>query len=78
MKEVQYDELRRTLGKISSSIGRIKNKFLIEHVEVTEYQWDILMGNQDFKKQAEIGNANIGGYKILRGERFKVHKKSAV
>ena len=60
--------------KINGAVERgLKRKGFVEYVEVTEDQWSILMAYPDFKRQADIGNANFGGYKVKKGKKLRAY-----
>jgi hypothetical protein len=67
-----------TLEEVSKQVNgavasRLKKKGFVEYVEVTEEQWGVLMTYPDFKKQADMGNANFGGYKVKKGKRLRAY-----
>jgi hypothetical protein len=67
------DYMNSFLKKLHEEIEKIERKYEITSVEVTEDQWNNFMKNKYFRKQAERGNANLGGYRIDKGKEFKVH-----
>ncbi|MFH0929054.1 MAG: hypothetical protein V1818_01710 [Candidatus Aenigmatarchaeota archaeon] len=66
------DEFKKVAGEIDKAIGENRRKG-INYVEVTSYQWNVLLKNDDFEKQVNKRNANMGGYEIRKGIEFKVH-----
>jgi deoxyadenosine/deoxycytidine kinase len=69
MPEDYMDGFLKELRKKIKKIGR---QYEIINIEVTEDIWNNLMRYEDFRKQAERQNANIGGYKIIKGKKFKI------
>lgn len=64
--------LEEVFKRIDGAIERgLKKEGFVEYVEVTENQWSILMAYPDFKRQADMGNANLGGYKVKKGKKLR-------
>jgi hypothetical protein len=68
--ESVFNEVFREIEK---AIGNEERKEVISSVEVTEEQWRILMTHPEFKKQTKNENPNLGGFKIIKGEKLEVH-----
>ncbi|MBN2202721.1 MAG: hypothetical protein JW700_00845 [Candidatus Aenigmarchaeota archaeon] len=68
------DDFENVFREIDDAISKNRTKG-VESVEVTEYQWSVLMSNKDFERQAKRKNPNLGGYKIEKSkdDKFKVN-----
>jgi hypothetical protein len=42
-------------------------------IEVSEKQWNVLMTHLDFRREAERGRANLGGYRVVKGNGLKIN-----
>ena len=73
-KLIMPNEFEKVFRKIDNAISK-KRTDGVESVEVTQYQWSVLMSNGEFEEQAKKNNANIGGYriKISENDKFKVN-----